>query len=168
MSSEIGEHTKTLAKRKDSGMPPIRRYQYFRNLDKPVRLPDGTFTQSKPFESGVLRAIARPTSGQSNLFQIVCDVSHPLVDPRTSGIPGTQSVLWAVLPNGSIWASEASPPTTEGRHQISFTHWRPMSGKLLERARRKGDTLSEIRKRQAQPLPPIRQEDFGKIDYLIS
>ncbi len=167
--SEIAETTKTFASRKDSAQRAIARGESFHYFDEAIRIKDGSVTQSRKFDTGVIRGVAVPTRGTSDLFHATFDVTFPPVGNPQEVIPGSNLVLFATLPRGETYAAEGSKPTVEGGHQVEFRLWRPVDRKMLDVVKRnKGLVLKEIRKRQAQPLPALDLNELAKVTWSIT
>ncbi len=163
--SELGELTKTLAKRKDMGRQPIKLGDFFKTFDRTASLEAG-LTQSETIEnSGVLRGVAQPSRLQG-LYHPVFDLTYP-PGPRGEGL-----IMIALTPDGKTYASEGSLPAPEGGKNTRFELWTELKPQIWDRASVGGKIakkvlLTELRKHQAQPFPPRTSQEMKEINFAI-
>lgn len=171
--SEIGENTKTFAKRKDSAVEVIKRHNFFTFFDRATTAPSGEISQTAQFEeNGALQGSAKLIKGSRNLF----DVSFEVIFPPRSGYTaplqgefGERLVLLAQNTKGEVFGSEGKLEPREGGQQITFRSWQHLSPDTFEiAADRKGVVLSAIRKGKPAPLPAIPRNHLEEINFVFT
>lgn len=171
--SELGEHTKSLTKRKDAVVEAVRRREFFTFFDRTTKKPNGEFIQTARFEeNGVLEGSAKLIEGSENLFRISFEI---VFLPNTGysvplqGEHGENLVLMAQDTKGELFGSLGKLESQEGARQITFNAWTRLNSEILEKAvNRKGDVLSAVKKGRPEPLPSVPRNNLDQINFVFA
>lgn len=170
--SELGEQTKTIAKRKDALTAELHLNEFFYTFDNAITLPNGNLEQTSPTEkSGVLRALAK---AHGTFYEVNFDLTFPPFGQTKSELKtippllAERRLIWAQMPNGRLLVSIGSEPSTEGAPHTIFHLWKEARPELLENFRAYGHVVNQLRTTQEQPFPSTMKRDLQNICFALS